>query len=83
MLTEPLKEQALQAFILRNEIKMEARGLMADRITAASLPAPKTLQDVVRNAYNQGLRGDDIWRYILGGSQRSNKNIDAALGLSR
>jgi hypothetical protein len=79
----PLREQALQAFKLRNDVKLQARDLMADRATAASLPAPKTLQDVVRKAYDQGLRGDDVWRYVLGGSQRSNTGVDAALGFSR
>ncbi|MCU7937583.1 MAG: hypothetical protein KZQ99_22460, partial [Candidatus Thiodiazotropha sp. (ex Dulcina madagascariensis)] len=79
----PLKEQALQAFKSRNDVKMQARELMADRAAAASLPAPKTLQDVVRKAYGQGLRGDDVWRYLLGGSQRSNAGVDAALGLKR
>ncbi|RMH39792.1 MAG: hypothetical protein D6694_10855 [Gammaproteobacteria bacterium] len=79
----PLREQALQAFKLRNYIKLQARELMADRAAAASLPEPKTLQDVVRKAYGRGLRGDDVWRYVLGGSQRSNAGVDAALGLSR
>jgi len=81
--TLPLREQALQAFKLRNQIKLEARDLMADRAAAAALPAPKTLQDVVKKAYKQGHTGDDVWRYVLGSSGRSNKNVDAALGLTR
>ncbi len=62
---------------------MQARSLMADREAAAALPAPRNLQDVVRKAYELGHRGDDVWRYVLGGSQRSNAGVDAALGLSR
>jgi len=79
----PLKEKALQAFKMRNEVKLQARDLMADRVTAEALPAPKTLQDVVRKAYQQGLRGDDVLHYVLGGSQRSNAAVDSALGLTR
>ena len=79
----PLKEQALQAFKLRNDVKLQARELMADQAAARSLPPPKTLQDVVRKAYSQGLSGDEVWNYVLGGSQRSNAGVDAALGLSR
>ena len=77
----PLRERALQAFKLRNEIKLQARALMADRATAEALPSPRTLADVVKRAYDSGARGDDIWRYVLRGSGKSNPRVDAALGL--
>ncbi len=79
----PLKEQALTAFRLRNEIKLEARVLMSDRAAAAALPAPKTVNEVVKKAHQKGYIGDDVWRYVMGSSTRSNKNVDAKLGLSR
>ena len=66
---------------MKNDVKLQARDIMADRSAVASLPAPKTFQDVVQKAYQQGLRGDDVWHYVLGGSQRS--DVDAALGLTR
>ncbi|WP_158529626.1 hypothetical protein [Parvibium lacunae] len=81
--TLSLREQALQSFQMRNEIKLQARELMSDRAAAAELPEPKTLQDVVRKAYEQGLRGDDVWIYVRDGATRSNKNVDDALGLTR
>ena len=43
----------------------------------------QTLKDVVRRAYKQGFRGDDVWRYVRDGAVRSNKDVDAALGLIR
>lgn len=64
-------------------VEKKLADLRGQSAAAASLPAPKTLQDVVRKAYDQGLRGDDVWRYVQGGSQRSNSGVDAALGLSR
>jgi hypothetical protein len=79
----PLKERALIAFKLRNEIKIRMRNLMVDRTAAKALPAPKTLRDLVRKAYLLGYRGDQVWLYMLHGSQRSNATYDAALGLKR
>ncbi len=77
----PLRERALQAFQLRNDLKAQARGLMADLVELKKLPPPKTLADVVKRAYDSGARGDDIWRYVLRGAGKSNANVDAALGL--
>ena len=66
---------------MRNEIKLQARALMANREAAAALPAPRTLADVVRRAYQSGARGDDVWRYVLRGSVKPDAAIDAALGV--
>jgi hypothetical protein len=80
----PLRDQALKAYKLRNEIKYQARDLMSDRVLARNLPEPKTLKDVVRNAYKRDhLVGGDVWRYVLNGSSRSNSKVDDALGISR
>jgi hypothetical protein len=79
----PIRERSLQAFAMRNEAKLRARALMADRAAAESLPPPSTLQEVVRRAYERGLRGDEVWRYVLDGSQRSNSSVDTALGITR
>ena len=82
----PIREQALQAFQLRNAAKVEARGMMTDRNAAALLdktdPIP-TLQDVVRKVYNggQGPVGDDMWRAILESSTRSRSSVNQALGV--
>ncbi|PKR49670.1 hypothetical protein COO20_21810 [Thalassospira marina] len=79
----PIKDQAMQAFNMRNNIKMEARELMVDQEAVKKLPPPKTLEQVIFNAESKGLKGDEVWDYILGGSQRSNAKVDAALGLMR
>lgn len=76
----PIREQALQAFLMRNEIKIAARGLMLDLETAARLDPPDTLYDVVEKSYKgRGLVGDDLWKSILDSSQRTNKAVDDAL----
>jgi len=77
----PLKDKAIQAFEMRNEIKMQARVLMSDQEKAASLPPPRSLEDVIQRAKDSGAEGDDIWRYVLRGSGKSNPKVDAALGL--
>ncbi|MCB9529608.1 MAG: hypothetical protein H6701_14670 [Myxococcales bacterium] len=77
----PLRERAMQAHELRNEIKLQARDLMADRAAAAALPPPRTLDDVIARARAKGLEGDDIWHYVLAGSGKSDPKVNAALGL--
>ena len=82
----PIREQALQAFQLRNAAKVEARAMMTDRQAAALLdktdPIP-TLQDVVRKVYDggRGPVGDDMWRAILESSTRSRSSVNQALGV--
>jgi hypothetical protein len=60
--TVPLREQAMQAFNLRNAAKIDARAAMADggALLYKTDPIP-TIQDVVRRAYqDKGLVGDDM-----------------------
>ena len=82
----PIRDQALQAFQLRNAAKVEARAMMTDRNAAALLnktdPIP-TLQDVVRKVYDggRGPVGDDMWRAILESSTRSRASVNQALGV--
>jgi RHS repeat-associated protein len=66
-MTARLREQAMQAFNLRNAAKIDARAAMADggALLYKTDPIP-TIQDVVRLAYqDKGLVGDDIWCSIL------------------
>lgn len=82
----PIREQALQAFHLRNAAKVEARAMMTDRQAAALLdktdPIP-TVQDIVRKVYDggRGPVGDDMWRTILESSTRSRSSVNQALGV--
>jgi hypothetical protein len=81
--TLPLREQAMQAFNLRNAAKIDARAAMADggALLNKTDPIP-TIQDVVRRAYQEkGLVGDDMWRSILESSTRSRASVNQALGV--
>jgi len=79
----PLKFQAIQAYKYRRDALLKTRELMSDRPLASSLPPPKSFPDVVRKYYNEGHRGDDLWKAIIRGSQSSNKDVNSSLGLSR
>jgi len=83
--TLPLREQAMQAFNLRNAAKIDARAAMADggALLNKTDPIP-TIQDVVRRAYqDKGLVGDDMWRSILESSPRSRTSVNQALGVGQ
>lgn len=83
--TLPLREQAMQAFNLRNAAKIDARAAMADggALLNKTDPIP-TIQDVVRRAYqDKGLVGDDMWRSILESSTRSRASVNQALGVGQ
>jgi len=80
----PIKEQARQAFDLRNQYRTEARELMADRKLAESLYESDpnyTWEQMVQKQINRGLTGDDIYKAILESSQRSRKSVNQSLGL--
>ena len=79
--TLPLQQQALQAFVMRNALKLAARDLMSDQDTLNALPPPSTLQDIVSVAYNRNLVGDNLWNYIYESSTRSNQTVNESLGL--
>jgi len=79
-----LEEQAKQAFELRNEIRTQARELMADRKLAEELNASdpnKTWEGIIAEKQVKGLTGDDIWHGIIESSTRSRKSVNEALGL--
>lgn len=83
--TAPLREQAMQAFNLRNAAKIDARAAMTDggALLYKTDPIP-TIQDVVRRAYqDKGLVGDDMWRSILESSTRSRASVNQALGVGQ
>jgi hypothetical protein len=79
------KAQALQAYSMRNEIKIQARILMKDRKAAEKLmleEPPKTLKDMARRAYEDNKVGEDFWDYLKDGSQRTNATVDKKFGMS-
>jgi RHS repeat-associated protein len=82
----PLRDQARQAFELRNQARQNARQLMSNRQLATDLdftdPLPSWHQMLKRAASN-GYEGEDVYLYILRSSTRSRASVDAALGLER
>jgi hypothetical protein len=72
-----VKDKALEAFRLRNEIKLQARIMMSDQELARALPPPRTLANIVKRAYDKGYRGDDLWDYIYNSARRSDPATDA------
>jgi hypothetical protein len=84
--TQSLRNQARQAFELRNQARIDARALMSNRKKALEYditdPIP-TWQDQVRHSYAKGNRGSAIWEDILESSMRSRASVNSALGLAR
>jgi hypothetical protein len=80
-----LRDRAVQAFNRRNELRTQARELMADRELAERLMREEpnlTLRDLVRRKYQQkGLVGDELWQDILDSSQKSRTSVNKKLGL--
>jgi filamentous hemagglutinin len=81
----PIRDRAVQAFNRRNELRTEARDLMADRAEATRLMREepnRTLWEIVRHKYkNKGLTGDALWQDILDSARKSRSNINKILGL--
>ncbi|KIN70519.1 Hemagglutinin-related protein [Sulfitobacter noctilucae] len=80
----PLEAQARQAFQLRNAARTQARDLMADRNLAAQLARDNpnlTWDQIYSRTVDKGFTGDDIFREIIGSSQRSRPSVNRSLGL--
>lgn len=81
---QPLKQQAYQAFSLRNKFRTTARELMANRELAESLyitDPNRTWEQIIQRQANKGLTGDDIYKSIIQSSQRSRTSVNKSLGL--
>lgn len=80
----PKKDQAKQAFDLRNGFRTQARELMADRELAEKLMREEpnlTWEAVVQKAINKGYSGDEVYQSIIDSSQRSRTSVNKKLGL--
>ena len=79
-----LKVQAQQAFSLRNKFRTEARLLMKDRDLANFLNSTEenlTWEKVVEKQVERGFAGDDIYREIIKGAQKSRGSVNKMLGV--
>jgi filamentous hemagglutinin len=79
-----LKEQAKQAFELRNQFRTDARELMADRKLAEKLNREEpnmTWDQVVEKYKKQDYKGDDLWKKIIESSQKSRQSVNQQLNV--
>ena len=85
--TQSIRNQARQAFEMRNQARIDARALMADRAKALEFDVTDPIriwQEQIKYAAEvRGKKGSEIWEYILESSTRSRAIVDAASGLSR
>lgn len=79
----PLEQQALQAWSLRNAFRNAACSAMHDQDAAKMLnqTAPNLTWNQVVDKYSSKHSGDDLWRQIIGASQRSNQSVNDSLGI--
>ncbi len=88
--TLPVKEQAKQAFNLRNKFRTKARDLMADRKKAVELSStdPNLTWEQIMDKTKTKLEkkgidatDDNIYKEIIESSQRSRPSVNKKLGL--
>ncbi|MCE5200830.1 MAG: phage minor capsid protein [Armatimonadota bacterium] len=81
----PLEEQAKMAHETRNQIRSEARLMMADREKADSLntkyPNLSFEEMIAHKREDKELSGDDVWRDIIKSAGKTNTDIDKKMGL--
>jgi hypothetical protein len=84
--SKSIRDQAKQAFDLRNQARRNARNLMADRARAIEYDITDPLrswQQQIKHSYSKGNRGSAIWEDILDTSSKSRHSVNTRLGLSR
>lgn len=82
--TKSLKEQAIQAYSLRNKYRTEARLMMKNRELALELDMNKPnlpIEYYIDKYAKKGYDGDVLYEKILESSTRSNKAVNKRLGL--
>jgi hypothetical protein len=80
--TQPLEVQAKQAFDYRNDIRMQARDLMSDQVTANYLRMnePNFTWDEFVSIKSTKYTGDELWQSIISSSQKSREKVNAQFG---
>lgn len=82
--SQPLEQQAKQAFEMRNGIRTQARKAMQDTAWAQHLfgqRANRTFDELVNYYRDKGFSGDNLWKEIIKAAMRSNSAIDGMFNL--
>jgi len=85
----PLPERARRAVQIRHEARREARAMMQNPLEVAMLHARDlfkygnihgpSFEQLVQKAQAKGLQGDEVWRELLGSSNRTNQTVNQHL----
>lgn len=85
----PLEERARRAVAIRHDARMEARSMMSSTLEVAMLRARDfftygningpTFGQLVKKAEAKGLRGDDVFKDLIGSSNRTNQTVNQHL----
>ena len=83
--TAPIEQQAKEAFLLRNEYKVQARRLMSDRKAAAELmrnfPVQSFEEKLAEKMSGKGLSRDEAIADILKTATKTNKKVNEKYGI--
>jgi hypothetical protein len=80
----PIKSKGIEAFEQRNLIRTKARKLMADQKKAAELNRTnpnKTLKQSVKENYNKGNVGNELWKNIYNSAIKSRPSVNFKMQL--
>ncbi|MFP2912836.1 hypothetical protein ACLESD_49090 [Pyxidicoccus sp. 3LFB2] len=82
----PLQERARRAVEIRHDARLEARKMMGSKLEVAMLRARDfftygsihgpSFNQLVKKAEGKGLQGDDVWKELIGSSNRTNQTVN-------
>ncbi len=82
----PLQERARRAVEIRHDARLEARKMMKNPLEVALLRARDfftygsingpSFKQLVKKAEAKGLQGDEVWKELLGSSNRTNQTVN-------
>ncbi|WP_240359731.1 hypothetical protein [Pyxidicoccus trucidator] len=82
----PLQERARRAVEIRHDARLEARKMMKNPLEVALLRARDfftygsingpSFNQLVKKAEAKGLQGDEVWKELLGSSNRTNQTVN-------
>jgi hypothetical protein len=82
----PLEERARRAVAIRHDARLEARKMMSSPLEVAMLRARDfftygsihgpNFDQLVKKAEAKGLQGDEVWKELIGSSNRTNQTVN-------